>query len=207
METNCSTDRDPVSPGEVPVIILAGGKSRRMGRDKLALVIGGGTQTILESVVSRFEEEFDNVYISVADEAKYPEIKARRIVDIQPGAGPISGLHATLTELPDDGVFLAAADLPFACPRVAKRIIELSDGFDACIIKLPDGKIEPLFGFYRRSVLPLCADAINSGNNKMAGIIYNVNTRFITPADLGQLWNGKLIMNINYPDDYERING
>jgi molybdopterin-guanine dinucleotide biosynthesis protein A len=187
----------------VPAVILAGGMSRRMGRDKLALPIGN--LTLLESAVIRFEEEFDDVYISVAEISKYPEVTTRRIVDVLPGAGPLSGLHAALSALPGNGIFLSAADLPYACPRAAKRIIELSGDHEICIIKLPDGNLEPLFAFYRDSILPQCFEAINSGDNKIANIIYGANTRFVTIDELGELWDEKIILNINYPEDYEKI--
>ena len=185
------------------VIILAGGKSRRMGRDKLALGFDG--QTLLGSAVTRFKLEFPNVYLSLADAGKYPDIEAERIVDILPGAGPLSGLHAALTYLDDDGVFLVAADLPYASPPAAKRIIELCGSHETCIIRLPDGKLEPLFGYYRRSLLPACIRLINSGDYRMTELVYGANTRFISTGDLGTLWHDKLVCNINYPEEYDRL--
>jgi len=184
-------------------VILAGGMSRRMGRDKLELTLDG--RTLLESAVSRFTEEFEDVYLSVADEAKYPNIKSRRIVDILPGAGPLSGLHAALKNLPCDGVFLVAADLPFACPLAAKQIIEMCGDNDACIIKLPDGRLEPLFGYYRKTLLPLCEDAITSGNYRIREILSRAQTLYIDPSELGTLWDEKLILNLNYPEDYNKL--
>ena len=186
-----------------PVVILAGGKSRRMGRDKLTMTVNG--RTLLESAVDRFAAEFDEVVVSVADANKYPEITARRVVDILPGAGPLSGLHAALTLLPCDGVFLVAADLPFSCPRAAKRIIGLCGDKDAALIRLPDGKLEPLFGFYRKSLLSRCEDAIAAGNNRMTEVLLGAGTRFIAPDELGELWDERLISNINRPEDYESL--
>lgn len=185
------------------IVVLAGGASKRMGRDKLLLEVGG--VTLLESVVAKFSDEFEDVCISVADESKYPEISARRIVDIRRGAGPLSGLHAALTGIERGGVFLVAADLPYASPKAAKRVIELCGDCDACIIKLPGGMIEPLFGYYRKALLPLCEEALESGDNRMSEVIYNANTRFVTPEDLGGLWDDRLIYNINYPEDYAAI--
>lgn len=182
-------------------VLLAGGGSKRMGRDKLMLEIGG--MTMLESAAQRFAGVFNELCISVADVGKYPGIAARTIVDIRPGAGPLSGLHAALSVLRCDGVFLVAADLPFASPPAALRIAELGAGRDACIIRLRDGKIEPLFGYYARSLLPLCEEALRSGDNRMSEILYKANTRFISPEELGGLWDEKLIYNINYPEDYK----
>jgi len=187
----------------VAAVVLAGGASKRMGRDKLALRLDG--HTMLESVLTRFGEEFENVYMSVADAEKYPDVKASRIVDILAGAGPMSGLHAALTSLPDDGVFLVAADLPYACPQTARRLIDLSGDCDIGIIRLPDGKFEPLFGFYRKAVLPLCTELIKSGNYRMSELFSKARIRFIDPVELGGLWDEKLITNINYPEDYEMV--
>ena len=184
-------------------VILAGGKSRRMGRDKLELTVGG--KTLLESDLQRFSEVFDDVYLSVGDAQKYPGIHMRRIVDIYPGAGPMSGLHAALSTLECDGIFLVAADLPFACPHAAKRIIELCGESDACIIKLPDGKLEPLFGYYRKTLLPLSEEALKSGENRMDKLLLRARTRFIDPSELGELWDEEIMLNINCPEDYEKL--
>ena len=183
--------------------MLAGGMSRRMGRDKLLLDVDG--QTLLESAVARFTDEFDEVFVSVADAGKYPEVTARRVVDIRVGAGPLSGLHAALATIPGDGIFLVAADLPHSSPAAAKRIIELCGDKEACIIRLPDGKIEPLFGYYRKSLLWRCEDAIDSGDYRMSEIVLKADTMFIKPEELGGLWNEKMIFNINFPEDYESL--
>ena len=188
---------------DVPVVILAGGQSRRMGRDKLELTLNG--RTLLESAVNRFSEVFDELYISVADAEKYRDIVAKRVVDIFRGAGPLSGLHAALESLPGDGVFLVAADLPFSCPLAAKHIIKLCEDNDACIIRLPDGRLEPLFGYYRKALLPMCEEAIKSGDYRMSELIFVSKTRFVDPAELGELWDDKMVMNINSPDDFANI--
>ena len=185
------------------VVILAGGKSRRMGRDKLALMFEG--TTLLGSAVYRFKEEFEDVYISVDDAGKYDNIAEKKIVDILPGAGPLSGLHAALAVLPSESVFLVAADLPFATAGAAKRVIELCGEKETCIIELPNGKLEPLFGCYRKSLLSRCEEAILAGDYRMTEIILGADSRLVTPYELGTLWDEKLITNINYPEDYENI--
>jgi len=185
------------------VVILAGGASRRMGRDKLTLRIN--KLTLLESAVNRFTNAFNNVYLSVDDPDKYPEIALRKIVDLKPGAGPISGLHASLISLQSDGIFLVAADLPYACPHAAMRIIQLCGDNDACVIRLPGGNVEPLFGFYRKTVLPLCNEALASGDNRMSELLLKADTRYVAPQDLSDAWDDKILMNINDPADYERM--
>jgi len=127
-------------------------------------------------------------------------------VDVLPGAGPLSGLHAALKLLPgEEGVFLVAADLPFACPKAAKRIIELCGKKEACVIRLPDGKLEPLFAYYRKTLLPICEEVIESGDYRMSEVIMRTDTLFVAPRELGALWDERLILNINHPEDYEKV--
>ncbi|MCL1835676.1 MAG: molybdenum cofactor guanylyltransferase [Oscillospiraceae bacterium] len=185
------------------VVILAGGKSRRMGRDKLTLEVGG--RTLLESVVGKFAEAFDAVYISVAEKGKYREVAVPEIVDIYSGAGPLAGLHAALSSIPCEGVFLVAADLPHATPDAAKRVVELCGSNDACVIKLHDGKLEPLFAYYKSKLLPDCEELLASGEFRMTELIYRANTKFIEPGQLGELWSQRLIYNINLPEDYAKL--
>ena len=186
-------------------IILAGGESRRMKKDKMALPYGASS--LLSSCVSRFSEYFDTVRLSVGDAAKYPEIKASRLVDIYKGCGPMSGLHAGLTETDEDGVFLVAADLPYADPRAALRIIALSGDFDVCLTVDSQSRYEPLFAYYKKTVLPLLECALRAGDFKLVSLLNRIRLRVVTAEELGGLWQDKLLLNINYPADYEKLMG
>ena len=184
-------------------VILAGGNSRRMGRDKLSLAVSGST--LLESAIDRFKEKFELVCLSVSDLSKYPEVSIPKIADIIPSAGPLSGLHAALSSLTTEGVFLIAADLPFADADAALKIIELAAGKDSCVIKLPNGNMEPLFGYYGKSLLPRCEELLSSGDFRMTSLFSKSGTRFVSPDELGSVWNESIIMNINYPEDYDAL--
>lgn len=186
-------------------VILAGGKSSRMKRDKLALRFG--TSSLLASCVGRFSASFDTVYLSVGELSKYPEIEARRLVDIFKGCGPIAGLHAGLLGTEEEGVFLVAADLPYADPGAALRIMELSGDADVCITADSQSRYEPLFGFYRKTILPYVESALQSGDYKLSALLGKVKTRIVTKGELGSLYHDRLLININYPEDYERVTG
>ncbi len=184
-------------------VILAGGESRRMKRDKLALPFGAAT--LLDSAVRRFSACFDKVYISVADAGKYPELVAPRITDIYKGCGPMGGLHAALKSTEDEGVFLVAADLPYADPRAALRLMELCASDDICVMKDGESRYEPLFGYYKKSILPLVEKALEAGDYKLAALYDKAGLRVVTKAELGSLFTDNLLLNINYPEDYERL--
>lgn len=187
----------------ITAVILAGGESRRMQRDKMELQFKTGS--FLESAVKRFSECFDQVYISVADPGKYPDIKAKRLVDEQTGCGPIAGLHSALKNTEAEGIFLVAADLPYADPRAAKRIIELAGSSDICVMADNASRYEPLFGYYKKTLLPHVEAALQAGDYKIAALFDKASLRIVTKSELGSLWNENLLLNINYPEDYERL--
>lgn len=185
------------------IIILAGGKSSRMGRDKLLLDWGG--ETFLGSLTRRFSVKFDRVYVSLAQPDKYPEITLERIADIYPGHGPISGLHAALTRTGDD-VFLVAADLPLATPEAAERVLSFaSPEWDAVAPREANGRIEPLFAWYSRRCLPLVEEELMAGRRKMAALLERLRTRFLAPEELGDTWRDDLLTNVNRPEEYESL--
>ena len=186
-------------------IILAGGNSRRMGRDKLVLEYGH--QTLLDAAITKFSESFDRVYVSVANLDKYPHIAAEKVEDIYKNCGPMGGLHAALSKTASEGVFLCAADLPFADPAAAKRIIALCGDCDVSVMVDDQGRYEPLFGYYSKTILPLAEKALSSGNYKMISLFEDAEIRTVTRAELGGLWKDKLLANINCIEDYDKFLG
>ena len=101
-------------------VILAGGQSRRMGRDKLLLPLSG--ERLLDRAVRRYGEVFPRVLVSVSGPERYPELGEMRVFDVFPGAGPLAGLHAGLLAAEDD-VFLTGGDMPFSSPEKALELI------------------------------------------------------------------------------------
>ena len=186
-------------------VILAGGKSRRMGRDKLRLTYGG--ETLLALAVRRFSAVFDRVYLSVGDPEKYPEIDCERVVDLYPGCGPMAGLQAALRRTPDEGVFLAAADLPFADPLAAQRLISLCGDCAAALLLDEDGRFEPTFGYYKKELLPEAERLLAAGQYKMLALFDCASLRRVRREELGALWREGMLDNVNYPEDYERLIG
>ena len=173
-----------------PVIILAGGKSSRMGTDKTRLLYGG--ETLLERAYRRFSEQFDTL-ISARGDVGIPD--ARVICDILPGLGPISGLHAALQEY--ESVFLVATDMPFADPGIAKSVIEFGNGAAACAAT-SNGRVEPLFAYYTRAVLPELENAITANDYSLHSLLERVGARhFEAPSEI--------LDNINRPEDYEKL--
>jgi molybdopterin-guanine dinucleotide biosynthesis protein A len=186
-------------------VILAGGRSRRMGRDKLTLPYGN--ETLLQRAARIYSGYFDKLYLSVGDSAKYADTDIERIEDLFRDCGPMAGLHAALLKTNAAGVFLIAADLPFANPMAARFITERGRGRDACILKTDDGHCEPLFGYYAKSMLSHAQKALEAGIYSMTALYRHADVRFVSVAELGDLWRENMLFNINSPEDYERMKG
>ncbi|MDR1246860.1 MAG: molybdenum cofactor guanylyltransferase [Clostridiales Family XIII bacterium] len=183
-------------------VILAGGQSRRMGRDKLKLLYEN--ETLLQRAARLYSEHFDKIYLSVGDSGKYADAGIESIEDIYRGCGPMAGLHAALLRTGADGIFLMAADLPFANPETARFITKRGQGRDACIIKTETGHYEPLFGYYAKTMLPRAQEALEAGMYSMIGLYRNSDVCFIGAAELGDLWRENMLLNVNSPKDYEK---
>lgn len=184
-------------------VILAGGKSSRMGRDKQRLLYGG--KTFLAGAVERFQTAFDTVWVSVGDPDKYPEIHAECIEDLYPGCGPLAGLHAALRACRDEGVFLVAADMPFSSPAAAVRMIQLCGESDVCALTDEQGRIEPLFAYYKKSLADRAEELLRAGRYKIIGLCDGAKVRIVTRQELDGLWQDRMLDNINYPEDYEKL--
>jgi len=184
------------------VIILAGGQSRRMGRDKLSLPAAG--ETLLNRALRRYRAVFDKVLVSVAGPEKYPELGDARVFDRYPGAGPMAGLHAGLLRAGED-VFLTGGDMPFSSPEKALMLASLAGEKDACVLTDDTGRWEPLFGFYRLSVLPRAEELLSSGRRSMGALLGSIALREVRLEELGEGPDSPLLRNVNLPADYEKL--
>ncbi|MDR1065631.1 MAG: molybdenum cofactor guanylyltransferase [Oscillospiraceae bacterium] len=185
-------------PEVTPIIILAGGRSRRMGRDKLLLEFMG--ETLINRAYRRFSEEFERVYISIAGAGAPPGFigGAERVIeDIHPGLGPVSGLHAALTRF--DSAFLVAADMPLAEPRAARELINKLPGYAAAAARSL-GRTEPLFAAYSKAALPAAEVAIASGDHSLHRLLARVTARYVETRP-------ETLLNVNFPEDYARLIG
>ena len=125
-------------------VIIAGGKSSRMGRDKALLPVGG--KPMAQLLVDRFRADGFAVALSVARKGQFPIEGAAELTDAFPGMGPLNGIVAAFSETDAQQILLVAADMPKAAPALARRLEELRGDCDACVIRRGNGTVETLFG-------------------------------------------------------------
>jgi molybdopterin-guanine dinucleotide biosynthesis protein A len=178
-------------------VILAGGRSRRMGEDK-ALLPFGGCSTLAEYQYRRLSRLFPRVWLS-AKGAKFP-LQAPVIEDQHDTHSPLVALQSLLRGIPAEAAFVLGVDLPFVDEEVIgllRRDYEASSGAEAVIARSPRG-LEPLCGIYTRALLPRIEAHLCAGNHRLQDLLADaliVETLF---ADEGPF------LNLNRPEEYRQ---
>lgn len=189
----------PVKGGSA--IILAGGKSSRMGRDKALIEIFG---ELLVARVARVISPLFESLIVVANgdlEAVLPD--AAIVKDIFPGKGPLGGIHAGLTASRSEENFVVACDMPFVSPAVIQRIRALRDKADVCLPETEKG-LEPLCAVYSKSCLPQIERALRSNRRRVTAFFSEVDVRIVKREELEGLDGVDLaFLNVNTREDLE----
>lgn len=101
---------------EVTGIIVAGGRSNRMGQDKALLQLGG--VTVLERIAAVLGQVAKRVIVVTRDTQQYRELDLETTKDLYPGLGPLSGIHAGLSASRTEWGIVVACDMPFVQPEI-----------------------------------------------------------------------------------------
>lgn len=183
-------------------VILAGGMSRRMGRDKAALPFG--EETMLSHLVNTYRPHFDLTAVSVNRTGRFDTAGAVEVVDRRPGDGPMAGLESAFLDTGADVIFLTGTDLPLGDPALALHLMELRGEHDACLIRSARG-IEPLFAVYSRACLSAAQSALDEGRRSMLQILNRVDTLEIPAETLTGFDVERVLTNVNDPAEYAKI--
>jgi molybdopterin-guanine dinucleotide biosynthesis protein A len=146
-------------------IILAGGKSSRMGRAKELLRLDD--KPMISWVAERLSSLVDEVILSASKEdLEYAlEMPVRVAADSTTGLGPISGLQSSFRMANGEYVAVAPCDTPFILPELYKPLLESADGFDGAVPKV-NGMYEPLCAVYRREPMLEAIEKVLSSHEK-----------------------------------------
>ena len=182
-------------------VILAGGASRRMGRDKATLPYCGGT--LLQYQIDRYRP-LGSVAVSVAEKAKYPFTGALELVDRYPDAGPLNGILAGFsTGAPE--LLLTAVDLPYGDPALALRLAALRGTADICMLRRGTKGVEPLFAVYGSGCAAAAEACLREGKRAMTELFALCSVRYVLPEELPEFDLDRCLRNVNTPEDYAQL--
>lgn len=182
------------------VVILAGGQSRRMGRDKSQLKIDG--VRFLDKLAEELRG-FGELIISVDDKKRHPQVCYPMVDDRYPGCGPMSGLFSALWECTSDALIVVPCDVPLFSQRIAKGLCAaLEKETDAVIVQTKDGRIHPLCGIYRKRCIKEIERCLNSQNYKIQNMLKGLRIKLYEAGE--ESWR---LANVNTPEEFERLFG
>ena len=139
---------------EVTGIILAGGKSLRLGRDKSAELVGG--IPVIERVIRRLTPITSRLLIVTSrGKNNFSDIEAVKIItDIYPSKGPISGIYSGLCASRTVSNIVVSCGMPFLNTELLEHMAKLLPSYDAIVPRWPNGRKEPFHAVYSISCLP-----------------------------------------------------
>lgn len=183
--------------------ILAGGQSRRMGRNKALLPVEG--KPSIQRVAEAARQVAGEVVVVANDPEPYRFLGLPIIGDLHPGKGPQAGMEAALVWSPADWTFILSCDLPFLTREFLRTLAGLADeAYDAVVPVHPADRRHPLAALYHRRCLPLISKNLAEDRLKTQGLLDRLRVRPVTAAEAGPDLD-HLLFNMNRPADYEAV--
>lgn len=193
-------------------IILAGGRSARMGTAKAALRFGD--ESLIERLIGELRREFEDIVVVAAPREAQPYRLAALlgahaasitlVRDETAYAGPAGALARGLEAARGAIAFACSCDLPLLRAEVARRLCELAVGFDAAIPEI-GGQLQPLCAAYGRRAAASIAAIAAGGERRLTAIATRLAMRRVGAEEL-RTADPELVsfVNVNTPEDYAR---
>ena len=181
-------------------VLLAGGRSRRMGKDKATLEFEG--LSLLDRGIAFWKSipQVSQVIVAVGRSEHLAGLLPEDVipvVDRYPGLGPLAGIQMAFEACDADYLYVSAVDMPFIC----SPIVPAADPDYDVICYNRHGLSEPLFGLYSRAVLPIINTMLSAGISRMKLLLGEVRTKYIDMAPEML----PFLSNINTPAAYAMI--
>lgn len=186
-------------------IILAGGKSARLGHDKILERLGDSS--LIDNVISQIEPLADEIILVVAQDRSFPQLESRqkiiKVSDIYPGNGSLGGIHAGLTASSSFYSLVVAADMPFLNQGLLQHIFEVSDGYDFVLPRIKTF-FEPLHAVYSKNCIAPAESIIKQGQKAIIGLFDYVRVRYVEVDEIDRFDPKHMsFFNINTKEDLE----
>lgn len=191
--------------------VLAGGQSRRFGRDKARVDLGG--ETLLERAVKRLRPVCSEVILVSSRRLDWSALDLERVPDALPGRGPLAGITAAVRHASGRPTFVLACDLPFVSVELVRYLIGLaktesggSAGESEHLAWVPrvGSRTQPLCGLYTTGVLPRLEEALAHGRLGVRDLLQTLPVRVVDLDTRTSLANADSFLNVNHPRDLRR---
>jgi len=186
-------------PAAAAAIVTAGGRSRRMGRDKAFLELDG--RPLIAEVVAQLTPWLEAVLISANEPDRYAFTGLPVVPDRDPDQGPLMGIASALSASPCERNLVVACDMPHVDKALARELLAGLERSDAVVPVDAEGHYEPLFAAYRKSAAGAMFAALAAGKRRIWDAYDGLRLERI------QLAAGDEPLNLNTPADLDAFMG
>jgi molybdopterin-guanine dinucleotide biosynthesis protein A len=175
-------------------VILAGGASRRMGRDKATMTFSGpsGDTTFVERAVAILSVRCSPLFVVAAPGQPLPALQAEVLRDDFRGVGPLlataKGLRAA-AEAGLDLAFVSAVDMPYLTVDLIDELVGPSVRLGADVVLPWDGRDHYLAGVYRTALATRADELVATGERSMRALVNAVDTQRVVMPEQRALTN------------------
>ena len=190
---------------ETSCIVLAGGKSLRLGHDKILETIGN--RSLLEQVIACASSLSNDIIIVAAEKRTVPQFegysKLKIVTDIYPGKGPLGGIYTGLVASTSLYNLVIASDMPFLNQALLCYMIQLSVNFDLVVPRVGN-LVEPLHAVYTKNCLTPIERMIKQGKLSVYKLLRLVKVRYVETEEIDKFDPKHLsFFNVNTEADLE----
>ena len=175
-------------------VVLAGGQSSRMGKEKSVLLFK--EQELIQYSLNALKPYCSTILISSNKEI-HNSFSYTTISDFHHQIGPIAGIYSALKNSETDFVMVLPCDSPMVKPEFVKYLISQIKNDTKAIVPQYASHLEPLFAIYHKSVLGTIEEQINKEDYKLVNLLKKINAQLVEVQDCS------CFVNINTPEDYK----
>lgn len=184
-------------------IVLAGGLSSRMGRDKASLP--WDETDLLHTVLGTLAPICGEILVVGSIPRQIRISGVRTVVDQYSGCGPLGGIQAGLSAAANELCFVAACDMPFTDQASVIYLADQAADYDAVVAKT-DGHYHPLYAVYRKSCLVPIESLLRTGRCRIIDFYPSIRLREVTAEEMTVFSPDlRMFRNLNSPEDFERF--
>ncbi len=190
------------------IIILCGGRSRRMGKDKGSLILNN--KPMICHVLDTIKDAADEIIVVLRDHEQIKKYKpilkdesVKIVTDELKDQGPLVGILTGLSQINSEYAQILPCDSPFISKEFILKMSDIAKGneFDAIVPIWDDGHIEPLHSIYKKNVVDVIRDLIKNKKRNVKSLIDHLNTKYV---DVGELDESTMsFRNLNMIKDFE----
>ena len=193
----------PAPHPQFSVAIIAGGQSRRMGRDKAWLKLGG--MSLVERVIQASADLNQAQTILITNSpADYAHLGLPMYGDALPGKGALGGIYTALLRAKSDYALTLACDMPFVSAKLLRFMLSQLDESVDIVVPRVDGYPQAMHAIYRKTCLAPIRRQLEAKRLKIIRFFADVRVRYLDEADYAPYdSDGRSFANLNTPDELE----